>query len=247
MKIIGVIPARYESSRFPGKPLAEILGKPMISYVIQIVAKALGNENTYVATDSLIIKNYVESLGIKAVMTSSECLTGTDRLWDFAQKVKADIYINVQGDEPVVDPNDVQKIAKIKAKNINYVINGMCTIQNDEDPRSVNIPKVLATQNGDLVYMSRLPIPGNKSGDIKDIEFKKQVCIYGFTYEELEKFGNYGKKASFEEHEDIEILRFLELGIPVKMVEISKSSIAVDIPSDIKKVEQYLINNGAIS
>lgn len=240
MKIVGVIPARYKSSRFPGKPLVNLLGTPMIIHVARIVEKALGKANTYIATDDIRIKKVVEDFGFKVVMTSESCLTGTDRLWEFAKQIEADIYINVQGDEPLVNPKDIKVILEEKKKNFDSVINGMCDLSPTEDFRSVNIPKVVVNSNDKLIYMSRLPIPGIKDNKLNSPQFKKQVCIYAFNYNELKAFGNYKGKASFEEYEDIEILRFFDLGIDVKMIQTENSSLAVDIPQDVSKVEQEL-------
>lgn len=242
MKIVGVIPARYQSSRFPGKPLVNLNGIPMIIRVAKIVEKVLGKENTYVATDDDRIKDVVESHGFKAVMTSSDCLTGTDRVYDFSKQVTANIYINVQGDEPLLNHEDIQKIIDIKKDNMNSVINGMCSLAHDEDPHNVNTPKVVTNKFNNLLYMSRLAIPGIKSmkeGLLPD--YKKQVCIYAFSQEELEAYGSRHEKAIFEGFEDIEILRFFDLNIPVKMVETSGSSLAVDVIKDVAKVEAELI------
>ncbi|GAB6120617.1 3-deoxy-manno-octulosonate cytidylyltransferase [Dysgonomonas termitidis] len=240
-KIIGVIPARYKSSRFPGKPLALINGKPMIIYVAELTAKALGIENTYVATDDQRIFDSVTSFGFNVVMTSESCLTGTDRLWDFAQQIEADIYVNIQGDEPLLNPDDIKSIVNEKLKYPDYVINGMCSVLDDEDPKNINIPKVLTDKDKNLIYMSRLAIPGIKSESlsIKPI-YKKQVCIYAFSYEELKAFGSETEKAYYEQFEDIEILRFFDLNIPIKMVETTGSTIAVDNPEDILAVERIL-------
>ncbi len=120
MKVIGIIPARYKSSRFPGKPLALILNKPMIIWVCEIVEKALGKENTFVATDDKQIKETVLKHGYNVVMTSENCLTGTDRLWEVAQKIKADIYVNIQGDEPTLDPNEIYGLLSEKTKSRIY-------------------------------------------------------------------------------------------------------------------------------
>lgn len=240
MKVIGVIPARYKSSRFEGKPLALINNKPMIIHVAEKVEKALGLENTFVATDDERIRELVISFGYNVVMTSESCLTGTDRLWDFAKQVRADIYINIQGDEPIVNPNDIRKIIEVKKDNIDYIVNGMIPISKDESPNDINIPKVLTNIKGDLIYMSRLPIPGVKGIVENNPTYFKQVCIYGFTYEELEAFGSNEDKSIYESYEDIEILRFFDLNVPIKMVEMENHSIAVDNPEDILKVENYL-------
>jgi len=241
MKIVGVIPARYKSSRFPGKPLTILNGVPMIIRVARIVEKALGKDNTYVATDDARIKDLVESEGYKVVLTSNKCKTGTDRVFEFSKYIDADIYINVQGDEPLLNYLDIKKIAEVKKNNPDYVINGMCNLVESEEPDNINIPKVLANKTGDLIYMSRLPIPGIKDLHAKEKPiYKKQVCIYAFNKYELHSFGKQEEKSIFEGFEDIEILRFLDLNIPVKMVETDKSSLAVDVPSDVSKVEEAL-------
>ena len=242
MKIVGVIPARYNSSRFPGKPLLNLNGIPMIIRVANIVEKALGKKNTYIATDDKRIMEIVDSYGFTAIMTSTECLTGTDRVYDFSKKVKADIYVNVQGDEPLLNHKDIQKIIEIKKKNMNFVINGMCPLGFDEDPHNLNIPKVLVDKNNKLIYISRLPIPGFKNPHkISSVKYKKQVCIYAFTQKELNAYGNKSEKSIYEDIEDIEILRFFDLSISIKMMETSSQSMAIDIPEDVLKVENELI------
>ena len=246
MKIVGVVPARYKSSRFEGKPLALIYGKPMIIHVLEKVEKALGKENTFVATDDKKIANVVSSFGYKTIMTSETCKTGTDRVWEFAQQVEADIYINVQGDEPMVSPCDILKIVREKKKNINSVINGMIPLSKSEKAQNINIPKVLVNKSNELIYMSRLAIPGLKNSiNIKKPKYMKQVCIYAFTFNELKVFWENVDKAEFEFFEDIEILRFLDFNIPIKMVLMDKETIAVDNPEDIRKVENALkqLNN----
>lgn len=238
MKTIGIIPARYKSSRFPGKPLTLILGKPMIIWVCEIVEKALGKENTFVATDDIRIEEIVNQYGYNTVMTSEHCLTGTDRLCEVAKKVKADIYINIQGDEPTLDPNDILLIAETKKEYPEYIINGMTELRDTEDPADINIPKVLTNKDNDLIYMSRLAIPGIKS--FGNPMYYKQVCIYAFNFDELNIFGNCRQKAEYEKYEDIEILRFFDLGKKIKMVKTDTCSIAVDNPEDIVKVEKLL-------
>ena len=241
MKVVGVIPARYESSRFPGKPLIRLNGVPMIIRVAKIVEKALGKENTYVATDDKQIKDLVEQYGYNAVMTSKNCLTGTDRVYDFSHKIEADIYVNIQGDEPLLDFKEINKFVKIKKDNFNYVINGMCSLTEHEDPGNPNIPKVVVNKENVLVYMSRLPIPGTKDLIISDkINYKKQVCIYAFNRFELEAFGKQNSKSYIEEFEDIEVLRFFDLNIPIKMIETKESSLAIDVMEDVSKVEEIL-------
>lgn len=239
MKAIGVIPARFKSSRFPGKPLVKILGKPMIIWVCEVVEAALGLENTYVATDNDEIAETVKDFGYTAIITSEDNLTGTDRLAEVSKKIHADIYINVQGDEPLVEPSDIKKVLKVKLENKDTIVNAMTKITSDEDPSSLNLPKVITDLNNNLVYMSRLAIPGNKSGTMFG-DYYKQVCIYAFTKNELALFASRKTKTPLESKEDIEILRFLEMGKKIKMVEVNKSSLAVDVPSDLEKVTNAL-------
>ncbi|MGB2221190.1 MAG: 3-deoxy-manno-octulosonate cytidylyltransferase [Neptunomonas phycophila] len=240
MKAVVLIPARYKSSRFPGKPLVPLLGKPMIIWVAELSAKAVGVENVYVATDDKRIADVVENAGYQSVMTSDKCLTGTDRLAEAAAQINADIYINVQGDEPLVDPADINKVLKAKINNPESIVNGFCLISPEEDPESVNIPKVITTEDDQLLYMSRKALPGFKDNKNAPIKYKKQVCIYGFSKEELDDFIGFGRKSELEHSEDIEILRFLELGYKIKMVETKPGSLAVDIPDDVSVVENAL-------
>lgn len=240
MKVVGIIPARYRSSRFPGKPLVKLLGKPMVIRVAELTSNVLGKENVFIATEDHRIADAVSNYGYKTIMTSETALTGTDRVCEAAQQINADIYINIQGDEPLLNPDDIIKILEEKKRFPNEVINGMCPILQGEDPANVNLPKVVSNEDRRLIYMSRSPIPGSKFKNNDTDVFRKQVCIYAFNKKELNAFANFKRKSFLENLEDIEILRFLELGIPVRMVETSGSSRAVDVPEDVPIVEAAL-------
>lgn len=240
MRTVVLIPARYGSTRFPGKPLVPLLGKPMILWVAELSARAVGIENVYVATEDQRIAGVVAVAGFQAVMTSDEALTGTDRLAEAAEQIEADIYINVQGDEPLVDPEDILKVRDAKLANMGVIINGYSWIASEEDPGSVNIPKVVTNELDELVYMSRVALPGFKDVSCAPSRYKKQVCIYAFTPEELAAYRGFGRKSQLESSEDIEILRFLELGRVIRMVETRPGSLAVDVPEDVSKVESVL-------
>jgi 3-deoxy-manno-octulosonate cytidylyltransferase (CMP-KDO synthetase) len=242
MKVIIVIPARYSSSRFPGKPLVKLLGKPMIIWVAELSSKAVGKENVYIATDDNQIQKTVTEMGYNVVMTSKNCLTGTDRLVEVANKIEADIYINVQGDEPLVDPKDIQRVIDLKKKYPNEVINGYTMMKKDEDPKSLTKPKIIFTEDKRMVYISRQPLPGFKDQKYNSKVYYKQVCIYAFNREELLTFGSFGRKSKLEESEDIEIIRFLEWGKTIRLVETQSGSLAVDEPKDVEKVERILKN-----
>ena len=235
-----VIPARYKSSRFPGKPLAKIYGKEMILWVCEVAEKSVGSENVYVATENEEIAHLVKNNGYQVVMTSDECLTGTDRVAEASKEIDADIFINIQGDEPLVSADDVNKVIEAKKDNPKHIINCMSKLHKDEDPSDVKIPKVVTDKDNDLLYASRGCIPMNKNGldpIIVGSEAYKQVCIYGFSKEQLDRFHS-DKKTSLESVEDIEIIRFLEKGMRVKMLELDTVSYAVDYPEDIKKIEE---------
>jgi 3-deoxy-manno-octulosonate cytidylyltransferase (CMP-KDO synthetase) len=233
-----VIPARYQSSRFPGKPLADILGKPMIQRVWEQCCKAVSPKFVYVATDSNKIEKVCESFGAQVIITSSACLTGTDRLAEANETIKRDFIINVQGDEPLINPDDIIKVIEEYQSSPETIVNAMCKIKTEEEFRSFTVPKVVTSINGNLLYMSRSPIPLTKNN--KFTSAYKQVCIYAFSKESLNIFASFGGKSPIEEVEDIEILRFLENGIPIQMLEVSTGSIAVDVPADIGKVELKL-------
>jgi len=237
MRSVVLIPARYGSSRYPGKPLVNLLGKPMVLWVAELSAKAVGKENVYVATESEGIAEVVKTAGFNAVMTTDDALTGTDRLAQAAEQIDADIYINVQGDEPLVDPADILKVRDAKLNNMGDVINGFSWVSGDEDPHSVNIPKVITTEDNMLVYMSRVALPGYKDQKCAPTRYKKQVCIYAFTCDELKSFRAFGRKSELEHSEDIEILRFLEMNKTIRLVETKPGSLAVDVPEDVAKVE----------
>lgn len=239
-----LIPARFASSRYLGKPLVPLLGKPMILWVAELSATAVGAENVFVATDDERISETVEAAGFKALMTSPKALTGTDRLAEAAEQIDYDIYINVQGDEPLVEPDDIQRCLALKSQYPDHIINGFTWLDASEDPESVNVPKVLTTEAGIMIYMSRQALPGYKDRALAPERYKKQVCIYGFNQEDLAAFRSFGRKSELERCEDIEILRFLELDRPVLMYECRPGSLAVDVEEDVARVEAAMRRRG---
>ena len=195
-------------------------------------------ENVIIATDDHRIMDHCNDEGMEALLTSESCLTGTDRLAEVAQKIKKKHYINVQGDEPLINPDDIRKIIRKSLADPDIIFNGMCDITDKEDFISYNVPKVVCSGNNDLLYMSRAPIPSNKSGDF--VKAKRQVCIYSFPRDSLLKFANCSGKSPNESIEDIEIIRFLELGLKVRMVEVSDNPVAVDTEEDLLRAEKII-------
>ena len=211
----------------------------MVLRVADICSKVVGKEDCYVATDSKKIANVVLKNGYKVKMTSSKCLTGTDRVAEASFKIKSKIYINVQGDEPTINPIDIKKVINAKIKYPNHVICGYDEVHKFENPASINLPKVVVNNKKELIYISRALVPGKKKEKEK-ITYHKQVCIYAFNKKELKKFYKPKKKSETENIEDIEILRFFDLGVKIKMVKLNSNSVAVDEKSDVKKVEKLL-------
>ena len=234
-----IIPARFASSRFPGKPLAKLNGKEMILWVAENSAKAVKSNNVYIATDDKKISEIVLKHGFQVIQTSSDLATGTDRVAQASKNLDYKIFINVQGDEPLIDHKDILKAINLKRKYPESIINSYCPIGKNEIPVNKNIPKVVTTENNNLIYISRSVIPKSKK-DSNNLSYKKQVCIYAYSRNDLNKFLSFGRKSELEQIEDIEILRFFELGINIKMFQASKSSLAVDIVSDIENVEKEL-------
>lgn len=244
MKIIAVIPARYESSRFAGKPLAEICGKLMIQRVYERAKQVKEFTEVYVATDDQRIYDACEERGIKTIMTSTTHRTGTDRIGEVAEKISADLYVNIQGDEPLIEPDTIrQAIIPFLDGNIKdlQVTNLMTEIHEPVDLINFTVPKVLAAKDGRGVYLTRSAAPFPK-GSI-GAKYYKQVCVYGFTPEALRFYCDYGKKygkAKIEAVEDIEILRFIENGYRVQYIEVDSDTIAVDTPNDLERVREYV-------
>ena len=259
MKTVSIIiPARYDSTRFPGKPLALINNKPMILHVCDGCAPAFGKDRVYVTTDDDRIKEVVENAGYKVIMTTKEqvFLTGSDRVAYASQFVNSEYIISVQGDEPLVKNYDIESVYhklidlfdivncyKVCKQERGFAIpDGFQTSHDGINWTSVyytpienkNTIKVI-TASGRLSYMSRSPIP------FKSDKYKKQVCIYGFRKNILQQyFGEGIEKCEMEECEDIEILRFINYGYSVRMIEVKNEYQSVDESSDIEKVEKIL-------
>ena len=238
MSISIIIPARFSSSRYPGKPLVKILGREMILRVADICSKVVNKKNLFIATENKKIAKVVSDAGYNFIMTSKKCLTGTDRVAQAAKKINSKIIVNVQGDEPAIKPSDILKVIKDKIQYPNHVICGYNEVKSYENPNDKNIPKVVFNSKNELIYISRSSIPGSKEKSLK--KYFKQVCIYGFDKKQLNKFVKKKRKSVLEDREDIEILRFFELDTKIKMTKLSSSSIAVDRKNDVKKAEKLL-------
>lgn len=251
MKIIGVIPARYKSSRFPGKPLADICGRPMIWWVYQQCKKVEDFEAVYVATDDQKIFDTCNSLNMQVIMTSEDHKTGTDRIGEVAGKIPADLIVNIQGDEPLLEPSTIRAaIVPFYSDPDLEISNLMTKIKDPVDVVNFTVPKVITNKDGIGVYLTRAAAPYPK-GNI-DFSYYKQVCVYGFRPGALQFYCDYGLKygkAKAEAVEDIEILRFIENGYKVRYIKVDSETVAVDTPNDLEKVRAIVeekIRNGEV-
>lgn len=242
MKIVGVIPARYESSRFPGKPLVDICGKPMIWWVYNQVSKVKELDEVYVATDDERIKLECDKYNLKVVMTKNTHKTHLDRLAEFVDIISADFYINVNGDEPLIDPKNIQKLVPDRTINSNnfYFANAMTIVKKPVELVDNARIKIVTDKFGYGLYMARTPIPYPKGS--LEFNYKKFVGIQCFSKSALE-FCKYTKRGELESIEDIDEYRFLENGQKIKFILVDADSFSVDTQKDLEKVRNILKAN----
>jgi len=236
--ILAVIPARMKSSRFPGKPLADLCGKPMVVWASLAAQKSELISEVVVATDSKEIADACRRYRIESVLTREDHATGTDRLAEVASLRNADIYVNVQGDEPLIEPSTIDAAIYGLLKNRGYEVVNLCAkITNHADLINATVPKVALGPDKQAVFFSRCPIPYPKNP--KEAAYYRQVCVYVFTKKSLMNFSSF-KQGPLERAEEIELLRFLEYGMPIKMVEVKTRSFGIDMPADLKKAVALL-------
>jgi 3-deoxy-manno-octulosonate cytidylyltransferase (CMP-KDO synthetase) len=250
MKFIGIIPARYASSRFPGKALFVIEGKTMIQRVYEQAKKANILDDVYVATDDTSIENHVKNFGGKAIMTSFDHQCGTDRCHEAFQLINKDgkyngndVVINIQGDEPLINPEQIEKVAscfKNKEVEIATLVRKM---DNTDDLVSPTVMKVVCDKNKRAMYFSRSPIPYFRGLDqsqwLKKHTYYQHVGIYAYRASVLDKI-HLLPPSSLEQTESLEQLRWLENGYSVYVEVTEYSSHSVDVPSDVNKIIQIL-------
>ena len=248
MKKIAIIPARLGSSRFPNKPLAPIHGRPMIEHVFKRTALSKHLDDVYVATCDLEIADAVKKAGGKAIITRPDHERGTDRIAEAASQLSLqdnDIVVNVQGDEPMVNPDMIDLALKGAAAHPEWMaVNLVGAIETEEELKDINQIKVITDKNGKALYMSRQPIPslyGEKKPG-KDSHWK-QICIIPFRYDALKLFVKL-PQTSLEKYESIDMMRFIQNDIAVGTVPYyGAPSQAVDTLADLKKVEKMLLED----
>lgn len=239
MKIIGVIPARYKSSRFPGKPLVPICGKPMIYWVYQQAMKVEEFDEVYVATDDERIRTACEQYHMNVIMTSGKHQTGSDRVAEVAEKTEGDLYVNVQGDEPVIHPEMIRQVISIFFEDESVYFGSLKKEITDPDEIcAASTVKVVTDDQGDALYFSRSVIPSNLK-DGKQARVFRHVGIYAYKRDFLLKFSGM-EQTELELGEGIEPLRAMQKGYRMRLKETTYSSIGVDLPEHVALVEEIL-------
>lgn len=240
MKILGIIPARYASTRFPGKPLVQIKGKSMIQRVYEQADKAKSLSDVIVATDDERIAAEVKQFGGKFILTGNNHLSGTDRCAEVAINVTGyDAIINIQGDEPYIDPEQIDLLASCFYEKDVQLATLIKEIHTEDELFNVNIPKVVINTNGEAVYFSRQTIPYIRSQEkenwLNSHQFYKHIGIYGYTYPALLEITKL-PPSSLELTESLEQLRWIENGYRIKTKVTEIETIAIDTPEDLNKI-----------
>jgi 3-deoxy-manno-octulosonate cytidylyltransferase (CMP-KDO synthetase) len=243
MNIIGIIPARYASTRFPGKPLALIAGKPLIQHVVEQCQKAGSLGEVIVATDDTRIWEVAQDF-CRVEMTSPDHPSGTDRLAEVIKRCQCDAAVNIQGDEPLIDPAVIDSVAA--ALTGSEMSTAAAVIKEASEYENPNVVKVVVNAAGRALYFSRRTIPyvrdaasGSVTEQMAAFPFLKHIGIYGYRRETLLRLVGF-PVSPLEQAEKLEQLRALENGIAIAVVPVKYDSIGVDLPADVKRVEKIL-------
>ena len=237
MQILGLIPARYASTRFPGKPLVDIAGKSMIQRVFEQAKKCRQLDEVVVATDDERILNHVLEFGGNAIMTSTEHQSGTDRCAEVSlQYPEFDVIINIQGDEPFIDPEQISKVISCFESPDTQLATLVKKIVSEQELFNPNSPKVIINKNSEAIYFSRLPLPYIRGQEqenwLNHFTFFKHIGIYGYRADILQQVTKL-PVSSLEKAESLEQLRWIENGYKIKVAETDLETYAIDTPEDI--------------
>jgi 3-deoxy-manno-octulosonate cytidylyltransferase (CMP-KDO synthetase) len=243
MKVVGIIPARYASTRFPGKPLALIKGKPMIQRVYEQALKSK-LDAVVIATDDVCIADAVMDFGGQYVMTSPNHRSGTDRCCEALDllKTKYDAVVNIQGDEPFIDPKQIDLLVDLIVRDDTPLASLAKRIDDADELFSPNAVKVVVNQEGNAMYFSRNPIPFMRNVDRDDWlakgRFYKHIGIYAYKADVLHQVAHM-EPSALEQAESLEQLRWLENGLAIRMALSDAENISIDTPDDLHRAEQY--------
>ena len=249
-KIIAIIPARYQSSRFPGKPLHEIAGKSLIQRTFENSLKCDKLDSIIIATDDERILKHVKTFSNNVVMTAIDCLNGTERVLEAINKTsnnidKDCIIINIQGDEPSVSPETIRDIIEALENSDAYMSTGISILEKKEDIENPSIVKCVINKNNEALYFSRAAIPHPHKSNNKHTYYK-HIGIYAYRYHFLKSYLTL-KNSDLQLTEDLEQLKVLEHGYKIKIAIVTDDSIGVDTPADAQKLEEILCQQNSFS
>lgn len=234
MKAVAVIPARYASTRLPGKPLLDICGKPLIQRVWEVVSRVRRLDAVVVATDDARIADTVEAFDGKVCMTSPDCRSGSDRVREVAASLAADVYVNVQGDEPLLDPSAIETLLAVFTRDESVQVATLCSRISEEQARSPHQVKVIRDHAGNALYFSRAPLPFVRDA-AESAVFLGHIGMYAYRADALRCFASL-PPSPLEQAEKLEQLRFLQAGIPIRVLEAPPMGAGVDTPEDLERV-----------
>ena len=239
----GIIPARFASTRFPGKPLASILGKPMFWHVYSRAKMCPELEEVVLATDDERIARAAKELDVPFVMTANSHESGSDRVFEAAKKLMLGhnpVLVNIQGDEPALDPGFISALLKPFFTDAGVMVSTLAHSIDEEEAANPNKVKTALTLDSNALYFSRAPIPYPRNPEKGEAGYLGHIGLYAYTLAALEKF-TFWPPSPLEKREGLEQLRFLENGIPIKVAVTGRPSHAVDVPEDVAKVERILL------
>jgi 3-deoxy-manno-octulosonate cytidylyltransferase (CMP-KDO synthetase) len=238
--VVGVIPARYASTRFPGKPLAKICGKEMILWVVEGALKAKSLDQVLVATDDQRIIDVVQAAGYQAVLTDSDLPSGTDRIYQAIAGLNFEIVVNIQGDEPLISGDLIDSLVEPMLQNFEIEMTTAAHLIGPEELNSSNSVKVVVNSRSEAIYFSRFPIPYSRVVPIDNYpSSQKHIGLYAYRYKFLEQFCKTSP-SDIEIAESLEQLRALSMGAKIKVVTVQQKSWGVDTPDDILKIENLM-------
>ena len=238
LKILGVIPSRYGSTRFPAKPLSDICGKPMVWYVYQQAKKVKGLSDVVVATDDERIVDVCKKYDMNVIMTSNRHKTPNDRVWEVSTKIDADIYVCINGDEPLIEPKVIERSFPEEGDELEYFYsNVITTIENPVEVVDPTNIKAVVNAKGDAMWASRSPMPFPKGS--MQFKYKKIVGVAAFSKKALQFYVDT-PRSQLEFAEELDLYRFLENGKTVKLKEIECHTLSVDTPKDLEKVREVI-------
>lgn len=247
MKIIAIIPVRWGSTRFPGKPLAELKGKKILQWVVEGTRTSSLIQKIYVATDDQRIFDFCKKIQVEVLMTSSDCPTGTDRIYEASKNLDFDCVLNIQGDEPLITQEYIDPLAQAFLNDMTLQMATLAHPLMEEDINNLNAVKVISNYRQEAIYFSRFPIPYSRQKLIETRSPKalenpamKHIGLYGYSKEFLKIFCST-KPPAIEKYESLEQLRALYLGARIKVLPVSKPTYGVDTIEDLQKLEALLM------